>query len=29
MMRFDLSDLRLFLQVVEAGSITRGAERMH
>jgi DNA-binding transcriptional LysR family regulator len=28
-MRFDLSDLRLFLQVVEAGSITRGAERAH
>ena len=28
-MRFDLSDLRLFLNVVEAGSITRGAERMH
>jgi DNA-binding transcriptional LysR family regulator len=28
-MRFDLSDLRLFLRVVEAGSITRGAERMH
>lgn len=28
-MRFDLSDLRLFLSVVEAGSITRGAERMH
>jgi DNA-binding transcriptional LysR family regulator len=27
--RFDLSDLRLFLNVVEAGSITRGAERMH
>jgi DNA-binding transcriptional LysR family regulator len=29
MMRFDLADLRLFLHVVEAGSITRGAERMH
>jgi DNA-binding transcriptional LysR family regulator len=28
-MRFDLADLRLFLHVVEAGSITRGAERMH
>src|SRR5262252_9226593 len=28
-MRFDLGDLRLFLSVVEAGSITRGAERMH
>jgi len=28
-MRFDLSDLRLFLSVVEAGSITRGAERLH
>src|SRR5215469_9386834 len=28
-MRFDLTDLRLFLRVVEAGSITRGAERMH
>ena len=28
-MRFDLSDLRLFLHVVEAGSITHGAERMH
>ena len=28
-MRFDLSDLRLFLQVVEAGSITHGAERAH
>jgi Bacterial regulatory helix-turn-helix protein, lysR family len=28
-MRSDLSDLRLFLNVVEAGSITRGAERMH
>jgi DNA-binding transcriptional LysR family regulator len=27
--RFDLSDLRLFLHVVEAGSITRGAERIH
>ena len=28
-MRFDLADLRLFLSVVEAGSITHGAERMH
>jgi DNA-binding transcriptional LysR family regulator len=28
-MRFDLGDLRLFLNVVEAGSITHGAERMH
>jgi DNA-binding transcriptional LysR family regulator len=28
-MRFDLSDLRLFLSVVEAGSITHGAERIH
>jgi DNA-binding transcriptional LysR family regulator len=28
-MRFDLSDLTLFLHVVEAGSITHGAERMH
>src|SRR5205809_4401855 len=28
-MRFDLSDLRLFLNVVEAGSITHGAERAH
>ena len=27
-MRFDLIDLRLFLHVVEAGSITHGAERM-
>src|SRR6266481_4138774 len=27
--RFDLTDLRLFLHVVEAGSITHGAERMH
>jgi DNA-binding transcriptional LysR family regulator len=27
--RFDLTDLRLFLHVVEAGSITGGAERMH
>ncbi|HMP61782.1 MAG TPA: LysR substrate-binding domain-containing protein [Phenylobacterium sp.] len=26
-MRFDLTDLRLFCDVVEAGSITRGAER--
>ena len=28
-MRFDLTDLRLFRHVVEAGSITHGAERMH
>jgi DNA-binding transcriptional LysR family regulator len=28
-MRFDLSDLRLFLSVIEAGSITHGAERLH
>ena len=28
-MRFDLSDLRLFRHVVEAGSITAGAERAH
>src|SRR5437588_4564255 len=28
-MRFDLSDLGRFLSVVEAGSITHGAERMH
>lgn len=28
-MRFDLIDLRLFLHVVEAGSITGGAERSH
>lgn len=28
-MRFDLVDLKLFLNVVEAGSITAGAERMH
>jgi molybdate transport repressor ModE-like protein len=28
-MRFDLTDLRLFRHVVEAGSITRGAERAH
>lgn len=28
-MRFDLTDLRLFLWVAEAGSITRGAERAH
>src|SRR5271163_3760164 len=28
-MRFDLADLRLFLNVVEAGSITHGAERGH
>ncbi|MGB6535995.1 MAG: LysR family transcriptional regulator [Xanthobacteraceae bacterium] len=28
-MRFDLADLNLFRHVVEAGSITRGAERAH
>src|SRR5260221_2566704 len=28
-MRLDLTDLRLFRHVVEAGSITRGAERAH
>jgi len=28
-MRFDLTDLRLFLHIVEAGSITHGAARMH
>src|SRR5271163_5035355 len=28
-MRFDLTDLKLFLHVVEAGTITHGAERMH
>jgi len=28
-MRFDLTDLRLFRHVVEAGSITHGAERAH
>lgn len=28
-MRFDLADLGLFREVVEAGSITRGAERAH
>ena len=28
-MRFDLTDLALFRDVVEAGSITRGAERAH
>lgn len=28
-MRFDLTDLRLFLNVAEAGSITAGAERSH
>lgn len=28
-MRMDLADLRLFLMVVEAGSITAGAERAH
>src|SRR3954454_11651251 len=28
-MRFDLTDLSLFRHVVEAGSITRGADRAH
>jgi DNA-binding transcriptional LysR family regulator len=28
-MRFDLTDLSLFRHIVEAGSITRGAERIH
>jgi len=28
-MRFDLVDLKLFLHVIEAGSITAGADRMH
>lgn len=28
-MRFDLTDLRLFLHIAEAGSITAGAERAH
>lgn len=28
-MRFDLVDLKLFVHVVEAGSITAGSERMH
>jgi len=28
-MRFDLTDLRLFVNVVEAGSLTGGAERTH
>ena len=28
-MRFDLTDLRLFLHVVEAGSLTAGAQRSH
>jgi len=28
-MSFDLVDLRLFVHIVEAGSITHGAERMH
>src|SRR5215472_16530058 len=28
-MRFDMTDLNLFVYVVEAGSITHGAERMH
>jgi len=28
-MRFDLIDLRLFLFILETGSITHGAERTH
>jgi molybdate transport repressor ModE-like protein len=28
-MRFDLTDMRLFLSVVESGSLTRGARAMH
>ncbi|MFJ5383870.1 LysR family transcriptional regulator, partial [Cupriavidus sp. CER94] len=28
-MRFDLTDLRLFLSVVECGSLTQGARSMH
>ena len=28
-MRFNMTDLTLFVHVVEAGSITHGAERMH
>jgi DNA-binding transcriptional LysR family regulator len=28
-MRFDLTDMRLFLTVLERGSITKGAEAMH
>ncbi|HDR9248310.1 TPA: LysR family transcriptional regulator, partial [Burkholderia vietnamiensis] len=28
-MRFDLTDLRLFLNICEAGTITGGAERTH
>src|SRR6516162_9135392 len=28
-MRFDLTDLTLFVHVIEAGSITQGAGRMH
>ena len=28
-MRMDIADLRLFLAIAEAGSITAGAERMH
>jgi len=28
-MRFDLADLRLFLNIAETGAITRGAERSH
>lgn len=28
-MRFDLTDMRLFLTVVECGSLTQGAREMH
>ena len=28
-MKFDLTDLQLFLNIVDAGSITAGAERSH
>jgi molybdate transport repressor ModE-like protein len=28
-MRFDLTDMRLFLTVVECGSLTQGARMMH
>jgi DNA-binding transcriptional LysR family regulator len=28
-LRFDLTDMQLFLHVIEAGSITAGAERAH
>jgi DNA-binding transcriptional LysR family regulator len=29
MVRFDISDLKIFVNVVQAGSITMGAERSH